>query len=208
MTIGTQIANLRKKCGLTQEGLAQKLGITNQAVSKWESEQCCPDVMLLPKLADTFGVSLDELFGRKAPKQEAPVSLPWADDDTLRAVAFVGRRLVEEHPAAEKITLHYSGEVRNIDSAFSVTCGDVEGNVTAGSSVHCGDIAGPVAAGGNVNCGEIFGALKAGGNVKCGDVNGDVTAGGMASCGDVSGSVHSAKEVMTRMCKDMEPGEN
>ena len=153
MTIGTQIANLRKKCGLTQEGLAQKLGITNQAVSKWESEQCCPDVMLLPKLADTFGVSLDELFGRKVPKQEAPVSLPWADDDTLRAVAFVGRRLVEEHPAAEKITLHYSGEVRNIDSAFSVTCGDVDGNVNgdtyATSSINCGE-------GGSVTSSTIY----------------------------------------------------
>ena len=208
--IGTQITNFRKKCNMTQESLAQKLGVTNQAVSKWESDQCCPDVMLLPKLADIFAVSVDELFGRSAPNTEtaAKMQLPWADDETLRAVVFVGRRLVEEHPAAEKITLHYSGEVRNIDSAFSVTCGDVDGNVTAGSSVRCGDIDGAVMAGGNVNCGDIAGALKAGGNVKCGDVAGDVNAGGLTSCGDVAGSVHSAKEVMTRMCKDMEPEEN
>ena len=208
--IGTQIASFRKKCNMTQEVLAQKLGVTNQAVSKWESDQCCPDVMLLPKLADVFGVSVDELFGRPAPTAEkaAKLQLPWADDETLRAVVFVGRRLVEEHPAAEKITLHYSGEVRNIDSAFSVTCGDVEGNITAGSSVRCGDVDGAVMAGGNVNCGDIDGALKAGGNVKCGDVAGDVNAGGITSCGDVAGSVHSAKEVMARMWKDMAPRED
>ena len=193
--IGTRITNFRKKCNMTQESLAQKLGVTNQAVSKWESDQCCPDVMLLPKIADIFGISIDELFGRPAPKAKKAESLqlPWADDETLRAVVFVGRCLVEEHPAAEKITLHYSGEVRNIDSAFSVTCGDVDGNIVAG---------------GNVNCGDIAGNLKAGGNVNCGDVAGDVNAGGLTSCGDVAGSVHSAKEVMMRMCKDMETGEN
>lgn len=210
MTIGTQIALLRKRQNITQEVLAQQLGVTNQAVSKWESDQCCPDVMLLPKIADVFGVSIDELFGRPAPKVKKAESLqlPWADDGTVRAVVFVGRRLVDGHPAAKEMTFQYEGPALNVDSAFSVTCGDVEGNVTAGSSVNCGDIDGAVMAGGNVRCGDIAGALKAGGNVKCGDVAGDVNAGGLTSCGDVAGSVHSAKEVMTRMCKDMEPEED
>lgn len=44
----------RKKRGLTQEELAVKLGVTNQSVSKWESAQCCPDISLIPKLADIF----------------------------------------------------------------------------------------------------------------------------------------------------------
>lgn len=69
MTLGNQIAYLRKQMGLTQEGLAQKLEVTNQAVSKWESDACCPDILLLPKIADVFGVTLDELFGRE-PKAE------------------------------------------------------------------------------------------------------------------------------------------
>ena len=59
MTLGNQIAYLRKQMGLTQEGLAQKLEVTNQAVSKWESDACCPDILLLPKLADVFWVTLD-----------------------------------------------------------------------------------------------------------------------------------------------------
>lgn len=51
---GQRIAALRKSKGMTQEALAQRLGITNQAVSKWESDQCCPDIMQLPALADIF----------------------------------------------------------------------------------------------------------------------------------------------------------
>ena len=55
----------RKKKGLTQEQLAQKLGVTNQSVSKWESAQCCPDISLIPKLARIFDISIDELFGNE-----------------------------------------------------------------------------------------------------------------------------------------------
>ena len=63
--INEQIAFLRKKKGLTQEELANALGVTNQAVSKWESAQCCPDINLLPLIADFFGVSIDELMGHR-----------------------------------------------------------------------------------------------------------------------------------------------
>ena len=61
--INEQIAFLRKQKGLTQEELAGALGVTNQAVSKWESAQCCPDIQLLPDIARLFDVSLDELLG-------------------------------------------------------------------------------------------------------------------------------------------------
>ena len=206
MTLGTQIGLYRKKLGITQEVLAQQLSVTNQAVSKWESDQCCPDVMLLPKLADIFGITTDELFGRTAPRKEMPSSkLPWKDDGTLRAVLFIGHQLVAEHPAAEEVTLHYDGPALNIDSAFSVFCGDVEGNITAGSSITCEDVEGNVTAGGNVTCQDVEGDVKAGGNVKCGDVEGDVKAGGMASCDSVAGSVNSGKDMMAQMWKSMTP---
>ena len=61
--INEQISFLRKQKGLTQEDLANALGVTNQAVSKWESAQCCPDIQLLPDLAKIFDVSVDELLG-------------------------------------------------------------------------------------------------------------------------------------------------
>lgn len=61
--INKQIALLRKRKGLTQEELAKALGVTNQAVSKWESAQCCPDIQLLPAIAALFDVTIDQLIG-------------------------------------------------------------------------------------------------------------------------------------------------
>ena len=64
--INEQIAFLRKQKGLTQEELANALGVTNQAVSKWESAQCYLDIQLLPDIAKMFDVSIDELIGYKS----------------------------------------------------------------------------------------------------------------------------------------------
>ncbi len=63
-TLGKRIMSERKKLGLTQDQLADKLGVTAQAVSKWENDQSCPDITMLPKLSDLFGISTDELLGR------------------------------------------------------------------------------------------------------------------------------------------------
>ena len=65
MTIGKRIAFLRKEKGLTQEELANHMGISPQAVSKWENDQTCPDISALPKLARLFGVTVDELLEGK-----------------------------------------------------------------------------------------------------------------------------------------------
>ena len=65
MTIGKRIAHFRKEKGLTQEELAQHMGISPQAVSKWENDQTCPDISALPKLARLFGVTVDELLEGK-----------------------------------------------------------------------------------------------------------------------------------------------
>ncbi|MBR4953711.1 MAG: helix-turn-helix transcriptional regulator, partial [Oscillospiraceae bacterium] len=70
--LSTNIARLRKEHALTQDALAGKLGVTYQAVSKWENGASCPDVMLLPEIADIFNVTVDNLFGRETPVIEAP----------------------------------------------------------------------------------------------------------------------------------------
>ncbi len=62
MELGRKITQYRKEKGMTQDALAQRLLISNQAVSKWESAICCPDVELLPQIADIFGVSVRTHF--------------------------------------------------------------------------------------------------------------------------------------------------
>ena len=64
-TIGSRIAQLRKGKGLTQEELAVKLGVSAQAVSKWENDISCPDISLLPQLVRILGVTADELLTGK-----------------------------------------------------------------------------------------------------------------------------------------------
>lgn len=64
--IGRVIRDLRRRDHLTQKELADRIGVTEQAVSKWETDRACPDVSLMVPLARQFGVSLDQLFGVEA----------------------------------------------------------------------------------------------------------------------------------------------
>ncbi len=61
-TIGNRISRLRKEKGMSQEALAEKIGVSSQAVSKWENDLSCPDISLLPKLAKLLDVTVDELL--------------------------------------------------------------------------------------------------------------------------------------------------
>lgn len=198
MTLGSRIAGYRKELGITQEALANKLEVSNQAVSKWESDQCCPDVMLFPQIADIFGISLDELFGREGKKETVKTvvrDLPWEDDGVLRAVLYIGRRLVKESPEAKEITFTYEGPALDVDSAFTVNCNDVEGSVDAGGNVACQNVGGDVDAGGSVACQNVEGSVDAGRDVGCGNVTGDVDAGVNVSCGNVEGNVDAGSYV-------------
>lgn len=69
-TIGKRIACHRKALGLTQDALAEKLGVTAQAVSKWENDQSCPDISILPRLAEIFGITTDALLGVEPPAEK------------------------------------------------------------------------------------------------------------------------------------------
>ena len=64
-TMGEMIAALRKEKGMTQSDLANKMGVTDKAVSKWERDLSCPDVSTLPRLAEVFEISVDELMQGK-----------------------------------------------------------------------------------------------------------------------------------------------
>ena len=195
MTLGNKIAELRKEKGMTQEALANALGVSNQAVSKWEANQSCPDIQLLPQIADFFGVSVDSLFGREnnlrdeteQVEAKCACDLPWEDDGKLRAVVYIGHNLVQAQDCTEskEVTFTYKGAALDIISNFSVNCDDVDGSVTAGGNVTCDDINGNVEAGGNVTCDEVNGFVQAGGNVTCDEVNGSVEAGGRVVCDEI-----------------------
>lgn len=70
MTIGKNIAELRKNSGMTQEQLAETLGVSSQTVSKWENDVTMPDIMLLPVIAGCFDITVDELYCRRKPKEK------------------------------------------------------------------------------------------------------------------------------------------
>lgn len=72
-TLGEMIATLRKENNMTQLQLAEKMGVTDKAVSKWERNLSCPDIDSLPLLAEIFGISVDELIQVKQHgKEEKP----------------------------------------------------------------------------------------------------------------------------------------
>ena len=61
--LGKKIADARRQMGLTQNALATRVGVTAQAVSKWETGRSCPDISILDEIADILGISLFELLG-------------------------------------------------------------------------------------------------------------------------------------------------
>ena len=69
-TLGKRIAAHRKQLKLTQDQLADQLGVTAQAVSKWENDLSCPDIGTLPRLASIFGISIDTLLGCEPKEKE------------------------------------------------------------------------------------------------------------------------------------------
>ena len=81
-SMGEIISTLRKEKGMTQKDIADKLGITDKAVSKWERDIAFPDTATIPRLAEVLGVSVEELLQAKA----APVSAGGKADKILDLV--------------------------------------------------------------------------------------------------------------------------
>lgn len=103
--LGEKIKELRKHDGRKQEDLAAALGVTKQAVSRWEANGGCPDVEMLPAIANYFHITIDELFGYNSERQIKLQSyMEQADQicksgDTARHVAFL-RDAISEFPSA------------------------------------------------------------------------------------------------------------
>lgn len=101
-TLGKRIAELRKEKGLKQEALAEKLSVSPQAVSKWENDQSCPDISVLPLLAELLGVTVDQLLTGKAPTPIVKVSDPKKQKDIKDMIL----RLMVDSAQGDKVRIN------------------------------------------------------------------------------------------------------
>ena len=108
--IGAKIKSLRKRDGVTQEKLADALGVTAQAVSKWESEIGYPDLEYLTPIANFFNVTIDELFGHDLDEKQRKIDEYCARYDDLarnwsppEERVELMRQALAEFPANEKL---------------------------------------------------------------------------------------------------------
>ena len=115
LDLGNNIRQLRRRDKRTQEALAEALGVTSQAVSRWESGGSYPDMNLIPSIANYFGVSIDELFGYtndRAKRIDALVTQIYdmirqnnGVDNNISECIAVARNALVEFPGNEKLML-------------------------------------------------------------------------------------------------------
>ena len=198
------ISFYRKKQGLTQEELAKKLGVTNQSVSKWESAQCCPDIGLIPALADVFEISIDELFGRKNEKEihyDLCAELPWNDDNTIRIFRTLGKKILESTDKNGWINISFPKECNEktrqyfkVEVMGNLNCdASINGDVVCHKSIECNDINGDVKeCRGNISVGGDIN-----GDVSCGkNIEGDADCGGRVECREIKGNVECQGDII------------
>ena len=115
LDLGTNIRQLRRRDKRTQEALAEALGVTAQAVSRWESGGSYPDMNLIPSIANYFGVSIDELFGYTNQREQRIDDLvtqiyemKWKNngvDHNISECIAVAREALVEFPGNDKLML-------------------------------------------------------------------------------------------------------
>ena len=165
MNIGNNIKQLRQKKNLTQDQVAEKLGISYQAVSKWENNANTPDISLLPQIANLFDVSIDALFSENI-TDYSDLNHYMKDDDVIRIVQMRGTKVL-------KVSSVFSPDEPPIEIAFPRNCNDrtqyfkvevyghvisdssINGDVVCHQSIETGMINGDVRSEGNINVKEI-----------------------------------------------------
>lgn len=134
-TLGSRIAELRRKKNMTQEELAAELGVTAQAVSKWENDLSCPDITLLPQLARLFGVTIDELLGNQ--NQPETTLLPEEQRKPLKDMIF---RIYVNTKEGDKVRVNLPMALVQVALQMGMQMPQVSGSA-AGESLKNIDIA-------------------------------------------------------------------
>ena len=125
MTIGKRIAALRRDKNLKQDDLAQMLEVSPQAVSKWENDQTCPDISLLPKLAKILGVSVDELLSGKQELQPVVTLVP---EDQRKDIKDMMLRIVVDSADGDKVRVNLPMALVQLAMEMGMEMPQVSGN--------------------------------------------------------------------------------
>ena len=156
ITLAENILKYRKKNGLSQDELAQKLGVTFQAVSKWENAKAAPDIAFLPKMADIFGCYIDELFSREVETKipyDSCAELPWPDDRTIRIFQTLGKKIIKSQEANTCMEVVFPRNCNETTRQYFKV--EVFGNLVSDSSIN-----GDVVCHGHIECHEINGDVS------------------------------------------------
>ena len=131
-TLGKRITEYRKKYNMTQEQLAEAMGVSSQAVSKWENDISCPDISMLPKLSELFHVSVDELLTGNT-KNEVRVLEPTEKKNIdkmlikIRVNSSSGDRVIVNLPVTLlKIALEIGAEIPQLEGKIPLSKIDIE----------------------------------------------------------------------------------
>ena len=125
MTIGKRIAALRREKNLKQDDLAQMLEVSPQAVSKWENDQTCPDISLLPKLAKILGVSVDELLSGKQELQPVVTLVP---EEQRKDIKDMMIRIVVDSSDGDKVRVNLPMALVQLAMEMGMEMPQVSGN--------------------------------------------------------------------------------
>ena len=206
LILAENIFKHRKRSGLSQDELARKLGVTFQAVSKWENAKAAPDIAFLPIMADIFGCYIDELFSREV-KSEIHYDLcavfPWPDDTVIRGVVCEGRKILQCNALLDRFTFAITGEAKHVQSECNIEVnGNVSGGCKAGKSIN---VSGVVSGGCNSHAevvigGHLSGGCNSGGDVTVqGSFSGGCNTGGDIVCGgNLSGDINCGGEITVK----------
>lgn len=173
LVLAENIQKFRKEKNMTQKELAEKLGVTYQAVSKWENASSAPDISLLPMLADVFGCSIDALFSLE-----------------IETVCCGHKILEVTDGLVDRFTFEIVGDAKKVESKANVSIkGSVNGGCNAKRSIEiAGDVIGGINCGSYVNIGGGHtGGINCGAYVSCGgNIEGGINCGAAVSCQNIT----------------------
>lgn len=210
MDIQSNISNNIKKCrkalGLSQEALADELGVTSQAVSKWECMQSIPDIEMMVTLCTFFGISMDKLILDKDPEtivieEKTENEMAEEDTDNIKNEEHYDRRglfnkiYFDALPDDDNLrVLQFKGKKLLREDTYdpeifiplAIECGESINVHVVGSAHLEGNVGGDLHAT-NATCDMVAGNVN-GVSIECDDVAGDVSATGV-NCNDVAGDI-------------------